>query len=206
MMPKNQSINEQEHAVAAASDANSVTSIQLSYEFFFQWYHHLILIILAAPQTAMEISHRVKQTRPQSNSKNYALFRLPLKAKDALGASLQVKMIFLVEVIVTQKTKTLIFHRVKIPAKQNTEAVLWRYSERKVFCTCIKFPGDRPCRFVISVKLPCNFIEIALLHGCFPVNLLHIFRTLEHLWWPASFNMKVYLGLPQHIRRSSLRH
>ena len=106
------------------------------------------------------------ENRPR-NSKNYALFRLPLKAKDALGASMQVKMIFLVEVIVTQKTKTLIFHRVKIPAKQNTEAVLWRYSERKVFCTCIKFPGDRPCRFVISVKLPCNFIEIALLHGCF---------------------------------------
>ena len=26
-------------------------------------------------------------------------------------------------------------------------------------------------------KLLCNFIEIALQHGCFPVNLLHIFRT-----------------------------
>ena len=65
-----------------------------------------------------------KQPRPQSNSKKYALFRLPLKAKDALETSLQVKIIFLVKVIITQKTKTLIFHRVKIPAKQNTEAVL----------------------------------------------------------------------------------
>ena len=26
-------------------------------------------------------------------------------------------------------------------------------------------------------KLLCNFIEITLRHACFPVNLLHIFRT-----------------------------
>ena len=26
-------------------------------------------------------------------------------------------------------------------------------------------------------KLLCNFIEVALRHGCSPVNLLHIFRT-----------------------------
>ena len=29
----------------------------------------------------------------------------------------------------------------------------------------------------VSIKLLCNFIEIALRHGCSPVNLLHIFRT-----------------------------
>ena len=33
------------------------------------------------------------------------------------------------------------------------------------------------CRNVISIKLLCNFIEIALQHGCSSVNLLHIFRT-----------------------------
>ena len=65
-----------------------------------------------------------KTTSSSKQLKKYALFRLPLKAKDALGTSLQVKIIFLVKVIITQKTKTLIFHRVKIPAKQNTEAVL----------------------------------------------------------------------------------
>ena len=26
-------------------------------------------------------------------------------------------------------------------------------------------------------KVACNFVEIILLHGCSPVNLLHIFRT-----------------------------
>ena len=30
------------------------------------------------------------------------------------------------------------------------------------------------CNFI---KLQSNFIEITLQHGCFPVNLLHIFRT-----------------------------
>ena len=30
---------------------------------------------------------------------------------------------------------------------------------------------------VISIKLLCKFIEIAVRLGCSPVNLLHIFRT-----------------------------
>ena len=33
------------------------------------------------------------------------------------------------------------------------------------------------CNFNNSIKLLCNFIEIALRHGCSPINLLHIFRT-----------------------------
>ena len=41
-----------------------------------------------------------------------------------------------------------------------------------------KFTGEHPCRSVISIKLLCSFIEIALRHGCSPVNLLHIFRIL----------------------------
>ena len=31
---------------------------------------------------------------------------------------------------------------------------------------------------MISVKLNSNFVKILCLHGCFPVNLLHIFRTV----------------------------
>ena len=30
---------------------------------------------------------------------------------------------------------------------------------------------------LLLTKLLCNFIEVALRHGCFPVNLLHFFRT-----------------------------
>ena len=40
-----------------------------------------------------------------------------------------------------------------------------------------KFTGEHPTRTAISMKLLCNFIEIALRHGCFHLNLLHIFRT-----------------------------
>ena len=39
-----------------------------------------------------------------------------------------------------------------------------------------KFAGERPCRSMILIKLLCNFIEIAIWHGCSPANLLHIFR------------------------------
>ena len=38
-----------------------------------------------------------------------------------------------------------------------------------------KFTGEHPCWSEISIKLQNNFIEIALRHECFPVNLLHIF-------------------------------
>ena len=43
---------------------------------------------------------------------------------------------------------------------------------------CSKFTGEHPCCSVISIKLLCNFIELALQHGYSPVNLLHNFRTL----------------------------
>ena len=39
-----------------------------------------------------------------------------------------------------------------------------------------KHTGEHPCQSVISIKLQSNFIEIILLHGCSPVNLLHNFR------------------------------
>ena len=42
---------------------------------------------------------------------------------------------------------------------------------------CSKFTGEHPCQNAISIKLQNNFIEIALWHGCSPVNLLYIFRT-----------------------------
>ena len=49
--------------------------------------------------------------------------------------------------------------------------------EESVLKMCSKFTGEHPCQNVILVKLLCNVIEIALRHGCSPVNLLHIFRT-----------------------------
>ena len=40
-----------------------------------------------------------------------------------------------------------------------------------------KFTGEHQWQSVISIKLQSHFIEIEFRHGCFPVNLLHIFRT-----------------------------
>ena len=48
--------------------------------------------------------------------------------------------------------------------------------EKGVLKICSKFTLEHPCRIVISIKLR-NFIEIALWHGCCPVNLLHILRA-----------------------------
>ena len=50
------------------------------------------------------------------------------------------------------------------------------FSPKGILKICDKFTGEHPCRSAISIKLLCNFIEIALRHGCSTVNLLHIFR------------------------------
>ena len=51
---------------------------------------------------------------------------------------------------------------------------------------------------MISIKLHCNFIEIALLHECSLVNLLHIF------WTPFSKNTSGPLLPEIHARKWSL--
>ena len=40
-----------------------------------------------------------------------------------------------------------------------------------------KFTGEHPCWSAMSIKLLCDFIEMALRHRCSPENLLHIFGT-----------------------------
>ena len=42
---------------------------------------------------------------------------------------------------------------------------------------CSKFTVEHPCQSAISIKLLCNFDDIALRHECSPVNLLLIFRA-----------------------------
>ena len=61
--------------------------------------------------------------------------------------------------------------------------IIFRSSHPAVFLRkvvlkiCSKFTGEDPYRSVVSIKLQNNFIKITLRHGCFPVNLLHIFKT-----------------------------
>ena len=51
------------------------------------------------------------------------------------------------------------------------------FFKKGVLKICSKFTGQHPFRRVVSIKLLCNFIKIALRHMCSPANLLHIFRT-----------------------------
>ena len=50
------------------------------------------------------------------------------------------------------------------------------FLRKGVLKICSKFTAEHPCRSAISI-FQYFFIEIDLRHGCFPVNLLHIFRT-----------------------------
>ena len=51
------------------------------------------------------------------------------------------------------------------------------FLEKGVLKKCSKFTGEHPCRSAISIKMVCNYIKIVLRPGCFPINLLDIFRT-----------------------------
>ena len=44
------------------------------------------------------------------------------------------------------------------------------FLEKAVLKICSKFTGEHPCRSAISIKLQSDVIEIALRHGCSPVN------------------------------------
>ena len=71
---------------------------------------------------------------------------------------------------------------------------------------CSKFTGKHLCRSATSIKLQSNFIEIALRHGCSPVNLLHIFRkpfpknTSGWLLLEKSIIKQILLGLSLNIK------
>ena len=64
-----------------------------------------------------------------------------------------------------------------VPSNKQKQSSIGFLRRKGVLKVCSKFIGEHPCRSVISIRLQSNFIEITLLHGCSPVNLLHIFRT-----------------------------
>ena len=62
----------------------------------------------------------------------------------------------------------LVYLRLNANARSSHLGVLLEKGFLKIYS---KFTGEYPRRIVILIKL------LALRHGCFPVNLLHIFRT-----------------------------
>ena len=80
----------------------------------------------------------------------------------------------------------------------NAEATFERSSEEKVFWNYAANLPDAEGWFQKLPKRCRNLIEIALLYGCSPVNLLHVFRTpfpkntsLELLLWMGCFQPKI---------------
>ena len=61
---------------------------------------------------------------------------------------------------------------------------------------CSNLTGEHPFRSVILIKLQSNFIEIALWHGCSPVDLLYIFGT--------PFSKNTSQGLLLYLKVSAL--
>ena len=57
--------------------------------------------------------------------------------------------------------------------KQPSKGVL----RKRCFQKCSKFTGEHPGQSMILIKLQSSFIGVTLRHGCFPVNVQHIFRT-----------------------------
>ena len=69
---------------------------------------------------------------------------------------------------------------------------------------CSKFTGEHPCRSVISLKLHCNLVGITLRYGCFPVNFLHIFRTLFTKNTPGGLLLKILTYLSFYYQQTVL--
>ena len=66
---------------------------------------------------------------------------------------------------------------------------------------CSKFTGEHPCWSAISINVQSNFIDIALQHGCSPVNFLHIFRTP----FPMKTSGRLLLTILFSLFRKTLR-
>ena len=106
---------------------------------------------------------------------NLVKFYCFLNNSSCAKLSLLLYFILLTTIYVTQQKKTLL--------KSSRPEVFLRKGFLKI---CSKFTREHPCRRTISIKLLCNFIEIALRHGCSPVNLLQNTFSNEHLWVAAS--------------------
>ena len=90
-----------------------------------------------------------------------------------LGSCLKLSLIFLRAVRSDSYTAFEIWFTGRNSRSSRSEVFL----VKSLLKICSKFTGEHPCRSVTSLKLLCNFIDIALPHRCSSVNLLHIFRT-----------------------------
>ena len=70
---------------------------------------------------------------------------------------------------------------------------------KSVLKICSKFTGEHPCQSAMSIKLQSNFIETAVRHECYPVNLLPIFRTP----FPRNTSGRLLLNVNTYKKKTS---
>ena len=78
-----------------------------------------------------------------------------------------------------------------------------------VLKTCSKFTREHPCRSAISIKLLCSFIEIALRHGCSPVNFpawvfsckfaAYFQNTLGGCFWKQTTSLQIVQSIYSNV-------
>ena len=111
---------------------------------------------------------------PKSHEKNLNIlktkraFKMKWKAFFMIFKGLSIK--YIAHFLERESPTLKVSHKNRYVRSSRSEMFL----RKVVLKICSKFTREHPSRSVIC---NCNFIEIALQHGCSPVDLLHIFRT-----------------------------
>ena len=111
----------------------------------------------------------------------------------------QVKMIFLVRLMIMQRKLLHLFFTEKKPCKTKLRKQSPRGSLQKRCSANMHQISGR-----MSLQI-CNFSKVAK-QLYWNHTSAWVTWALEHLWWPDSLNMEVYLGPPQHLRQSFFWH
>ena len=137
-----------------------------SSKFTVQFSEHLFI------KTPLEGCFCPQVVKSKDNSSQYR----PIQAYEFKTVSLT--EIFFTYKKIWEKNATSVLKVMKKITNRNSlpEMFLWK----GILIIYSKFTGEHPCQSAISINLLCKFIDIALLHGCSPVNLLQFFS--EHLF------------------------
>ena len=139
-------------------------------------------------QLCNKFKHEIKRfllwsTKTLKLVKNVALWAFLLLFSHCFYLKLTLIFMFLYVTLVQPERSQWVYTSVAYVLRYLSCLVIFKSIPLEVFLRkgvlkiCSKFKGERPRQSVLSIKLLCNFIEIALRHGCSPVNLLHILRT-----------------------------
>ena len=137
-----------------------------------------------------------KHIYPMTPKSNFDYFG---GSADTMEIIHQVKMIFLVRLMIMQRKLLHLFFTEKKPCKTKLRKQSPRGSLQKRCSANMHQISGR-----MSLQI-CNFSKVAK-QLYWNHTSAWVTWALEHLWWPASLNMEVYLGPPQHLRQTFFWH